>query len=219
MEASNASAEAISDLALFLKALAEDGRAIVASSPLADETTEALAMLRQMDDYARQELALDAPVFSPPAALWAARLLYQLCRFTVCRDIGEEQIVAACCVPCTEPRGPEADWSADLTLRHLPRLFGFARHLSHADPLVQQIKRIAAAWPLSSVGVPGLSDLNLDSFIHHSALRRLFADRILAAGDTTRLGDARVDEFLRADLGLHHELAPAMAIRLFPTKS
>src|SRR6185503_2575435 len=54
------------------------------------------------------------------------------------------------------PRGAEADWSADLTLRHLPKLFQLARHLSNADPLLQQMKQIAAAWPLSSVGVAGL---------------------------------------------------------------
>jgi hypothetical protein len=31
------------------------------------------------------------------------------------------------------------------------------------------------------------------------------------------LGDARVDELLRADLGLHRELSPVLAGRLFVT--
>jgi len=130
--------------------------------------------------------------------------------------MGEEQIVAAGRVPCPEPRGPETDWSVDLTLHHLPRLFELAQHLSNADPLVQQLRQIAAAWPLSSVGIPGLPDPQLDSFIGHPALRRLFADRILSASDTSRLGDARLDDFLRADLGLHPDLAPTIATRLFP---
>ncbi|MFO1513672.1 MAG: hypothetical protein U1F83_12265 [Verrucomicrobiota bacterium] len=219
MDAPNASADASSDLALFLKALAEDGRAVVSAKPLPNETTDALAVLQQVDDYARQELALDAPAFSAPAALWAARLFYQLCQFTVCRDIGEEQIVATCRVPCPEPRRPEVDWSADLTFRQLPRLFELARHLSTADPLVPQLRRIAAAWPLSSVGIADLPDVQLDSFISHPALRRLFADRILAAGDTARLGDSRLDDLLRSDLGLHHDLSPTLAAKLFPIHS
>ena len=217
MEVSNVSADAIPDLALFLKSLAEDGRAVVSSAALVNETTEALSVLRQMDEYARQELALDAPPFSANAALWAAQLFYQLCKFTVCRDIGEEQIAKACSIPCPEPRGPEVDWSADLSLRHLPKLFDLARHLSNADPLVLQMKKIASAWPLSSVGLPGLDSLQLDSFIGHPALRRLYADRIIAASDTARLGDSRVDDLLRADFGIHHQLAPALAGKLFPT--
>lgn len=215
METSSASAGA--DLALFLKSLAEDGRAVVSSEPLTNETEEALSVLRQMDEYARSELALEPPQFSANAALWAARLLYQLCQFTVCRNLGEEQIAAACDLACSEPRGSQADWSADLTLRHLTKLFELARHLSHADPLVQRMKQIASAWPLSSVGIPGLKDLDLGSFMGHPALRRLYADRVFAASDVSRLGDARLDDLLRADLGIHHELAPALAGKLFPT--
>jgi hypothetical protein len=133
----------------------------------------------------------------------------------VCRDIPAEQINATCSIPCPEPRSPETDWSADLTLRHLPRLFQLAHHLSHADPLVQQIRQIAADWPLSSVGIAGLEKLRLDSFVNHPGLRRLYADRIVAAGDVSRLGDPLIANLLRADLGIHRELAPAIAARLF----
>lgn len=204
------------DLALFLKGLAEEGRAVVWPGPLVDNPANALVVLRQFDELARYELGLEAPQFSPEAALWAAQLLYDLSQFSVCRDIGEDRVKAACEIPCPKPHGPEAHWSVDLTLRHLPRLFQFARHLSNADPLVQQIKIIAAAWPLSSVGIAGLEPVQLDPFIGQPALRRLYADRIVSAGDTSRLGDARVDDLLRADLGLHHELAPEIAAKLFP---
>lgn len=202
-------------LGSFVKSLAEEGRAVAGAGPLAENSASALAALSQLDELARNELGIQAPHFSPEAALWAARLFYHLCQFTVCRDIGEEQIKAACSIPCPQPRGPETDWSADLTLRHLPRLFQLAQHLSNADPLVQQMRLIATAWPLSSVGVAGLESLQLDSFVAHPALRRLYADRIIAHGDASRLGDARVDDLLRADLGAHRELAPAIAEKLF----
>ncbi len=181
------------------------------------DEADAIPALEQLDAFARAELALDLPDFSPDAAIWAARLLHQLGRFAVCRDIGEEEMNAVCGVPCPAPRGPETDWSVDLSLRHLPRLFQYARHLSNADPLVEHMKKIAAAWPLSSVGVAGLQGLQLDSFIGHAGLRRLYADRIAAAADASRLGDPRLDDLLRADFGVHRELVPGLAPKLFET--
>lgn len=202
-------------LGWFLKCLAEQGRAIVSDKPLPNADADATSALRQLHQIAQAELGLEVPPFSMEAAVWGARLFYHLCQFTVCRDIGEEQIRKECGIPCPAPRGPEADWSADLTLRHLPKAFALARHLSHADPLVLELKRIAAAWPLSSVGIPGLEKTCPDSFIDHPALRRLYADRILTRGDASRLGDARVDECLRSDLGAHRDLAPGLAAKLF----
>ncbi len=194
-----------------------EGRAIVSAQPPEENDSDAPAWLAELEANARFELATEAPDFQPEAALWAARMLYQLCQFVVCRDIGKDRIHAACGVPCPLPRGPAVDWSADLMLRHLPRLFESARHLSNGDPLLQQMELLGREWPLSSVGRPGLKDLELNSFIGHPALWRLYADRILAAADRTRLGvgDGRVNELLRADLGAHRDLAPEIAARLF----
>jgi MoxR-vWA-beta-propeller ternary system domain bpX4 len=206
----------VAELAQFLKALAEEGQAPVWPKPLPDDSATALDALQQVELIAREDLALESPTFSPEAALWAARLFYQLCQFTVCRDLGAELVAAACEQACPAARSPATDWSADLTFRHLPRLYQLARHLSEADPLVEYLKRIASEWPLSSVGIPGLDDLSLESFLEHPALRRLYADRIVAAEDASRLRDPRVEDLLRADLGIHRQLAPALAARLYP---
>jgi hypothetical protein len=205
------------ELASFLKCLADEGRAVVSSQPLAEDVGNALSVLHQIDALARRELVLALPEFTPAAALWAARLFYNLCQFTVCRDIGEEQVVGACRVSCPSSRGPETDWSVDIVLRHLPQLFQFARHLSNADPLVHEMRQIAATWPLSSVGTAHLENIRIDSFISHPGLCRLYADRITLESDTCRLGHARVDEVLRGDFGVHRELAPTLAARLFVT--
>lgn len=206
---------AVSDLALCIQSLVNDGRAAVSAEMSAIDDHDALPMLRELDRCVRDELALDLPAFSPNAALWAARLLHQLCRSVVCRDIPEEQIKTTCNTPCPEPHGPETDWSADLTLHYLPKLFQLARHLSSADPLVTQIKKIAEEWPLSSVGIAGLEKPNVDFFIGHPALRRVYADRILSAADTSRIGEARIDDLLRADIGIHRDMAPEIALKLF----
>jgi hypothetical protein len=207
--------EAGPSLASFVHALANDGRIIVSSEPIAAADESALSELVELNQRAESELAGEPPGFSAETALWAANLLYQICQFVVCRDIGEAQIAAAFACECPIIRGPGTDWSADILLRHLPALIRLAQQLSNGDPLVQDLKRVAATWPLSSVSVPDLADLNLDTFIAHPALARLYADRIIAAGDTSRLGDPRVDDLLRADVGIHRELAPEIANRLF----
>lgn len=210
-------AQSWSAVALFIHSLANDGRATVSPQPSNIDDADAVPLLRQLHDIAREEFALDLPAFSADVALWAARLFYHLCRSVVCRDISEEQIKATCNVACPEPRGPETDWSADLTLRHLPNLFRLARHLSNVDPLAGEMKKIAADWALSSVGIDGLEKLHIDSFINHPGLRRLYADRTISAGDMSRLDDSRLGNLLRADLGVHRELAPAIATKLFET--
>jgi hypothetical protein len=209
----------VSDLIAWVEALATEGRAVVSGRPLQGGGSDAMAALIQLDSNSRAELALDAPALCPDTALWAATLFYQLCQFTVRREIGEERIAAVCHTPCPMSRGPETDWSADLVLRHLPRLFQFARYLSNADPLVDKMKRIGATWPLSSVGSPGLGELRLDPFIYHPALRRLYLDRIVATKDVSRLGDPRLDDLLRADIGIYRDLSPEIAEKLFKLNS
>ena len=209
----------VSQLALFLKVLAEEGRAMVWPTPLATDSADAHEVLRQIDTVAREQLALSSPKLSPEVALWAARLFYHLCQFTVCRDIGSDIVAAVCQQPCPIARSPETDWSADLTLRHLPKLFQLARHLSEGDPLVQHLRQLARDWPLSSVGVAGLEALSLESFIADPALRRIYVDRIVATEDFARLGDPRVDDLLRTDFGIHRELAPALVTKLYPAHS
>jgi hypothetical protein len=211
--------EAGPSLASFVHALANDGRIVVSSEPIAAPDESALSELVKLNQRAQSELAGEAPGFSSETALWAANLLYQICQFVVCRDIGEAQMAAAFANECPAARGPETDWSADLLFRHLPGLIRLAQQLSNGDPLVQELKKVAAAWPLSSVGVPDVAELNLDTFIHQPAVARLYADRIIAAADTSRLGDPRVDDLLRADVGVHRELAPEIAKRLFEKDS
>jgi len=207
--------EAGPSLASFVQGLKNDGRIIVSPDPIASADESALSALIELNERAESELAGESPGYSSEAALWAAELLYQICQFVVCREIGETQMAAAFARECPVSRSPAIDWSTDLFFRHLPSLFRLSQQLSNGDPLLQELKRVAAAWPLSSVGIPELCELNLDTFINCTVLARLYADRIIVVSDASRLGDARVDELLRADIGIYHELAPEIAKRLF----
>lgn len=211
--------ESDASISQFIRTLTTEGRAVMsvhAQFSRPTDNAQATAAVGELDRHARRELADDAPALCASAAVWAAGLLHEACRFTVCRDLGEEAMRASLGIPCPAPRGPETDWSVDLMFRHLPDVLRFARQLSNGDPLVARLGQLAADWPLSSVGEPAVTCGSLDSFIAHPALRRLYADRVLARADFSRLGDPRLDELLRADLGLHRDLAPLLAARLWP---
>jgi hypothetical protein len=210
-----------SGLAQFVRMLAAEGRAVVSAQMQLPpgEDPEALAVLTEMELRAQEELSGEPPAFSGPAALWATRIFYEACRCAVCRDLSAEHVKSVLGTRCPVERGPSCDWSVDLVFRHFPRFFRFASQLSNGDPLVDALRDLARDWPLSAAGLPGLEKARLDTFIAHPVLCRLYADRLAAAEDPGVVTDPRVLAILRADLGLHRELAPRLAARVFPDAS
>ena len=99
----------------------------------------------------------------------------------------------------------------DLFFRHLPDLLAWAQRVAANDPLVAALRRLAEEWPLSSVGIANIAPGSIDPFIAHAGLRRLYADRIIARRDSSRLADARTAEAVRSALGAHPELAPGFS--------
>src|SRR6185437_12009000 len=106
---------------------------------------------------------------------------------------------------------PQTCYSADLAFCFLPDLIKLARGIAEEDPLVTGILALAKNFPLSSVGVAGISDMNIDAFIAHPTLRRLYADRIIEREDHSRLGHPAAREAVREALGAFPELAPKLA--------
>lgn len=191
----------------FVRALQERGRvqvgATVGSLPDADDA------VRELDEAARRELAFDPPALVPEVARWALLLLYRACQALVYRDIEADAVRGWLTVPCPRAPAPDVCYSADLALRFLPDLIALARGVAERDPLVEGLRSVAAAWPLSSVGVPGLTpSVGAGSFIGHPSLRRLYADRIIDRSDVARLADPAACDAVREAVGAFPELAP-----------
>jgi hypothetical protein len=102
---------------------------------------------------------------------------------------------------------PGTHYSVDLVMRYLPDLMNFAAGAAERDPLVEHLRRWAQQWPLSSVGIRGLGDVSIDGFAESPGLMRLYADRILARPDTSRLADPRARQAVQCAVGMHQELA------------
>ncbi len=193
----------------FLNDLASAGRVRVPREP-SGVSPAADAALASIDRRARAEFPGEAPPLSPTAARWAAVRLESACRFLVHRDLDEEDVRSGLVGGAPRP-DPGTAWSVDLTFRHLPDVLRLARGLAEGDPLVECLRSLARDWPLSSVGVPGLAPVEAAPFIDHPGLRRLYADRILARRDASRLDDPRAAAAVREAVGAFPALAGSLA--------
>jgi hypothetical protein len=200
-------------IATFLTALRDGGPLAVPpdAEPRPHAEPAAVAILETIDFAARAEIAHAAPPLAPAVALWAAERLFRACQFLVYREVGADDVRAGLSVLSPAPASPGTCYSADLVLRYLPDLFSLARGVAREDPLVDGLLALARAWPLSSVGMPDVGDVDASPFMTHPGLRTLYADRILARDDRARLRDPAVAAAVREAIGAFPSLAPAIA--------
>lgn len=194
----------------FLDALFESGQVTV--GPLAaaldrEEAQAACRLLEQCERDVRADHPGDPPSFHAAAALWGAERFYRAAQLTVFRDAGADVVEAAFADAPPQTPAAEQHYAMDLTWRYLPDLLRLARTASQADPLVGALERFAAQWPLSSVGLPGVTPVSLEGVVDHPSLWQAYLDRIVARKDASRLEDPRVKQALREGLGLHAQLA------------
>jgi hypothetical protein len=196
----------------FVTALVNSGRVRV---PVALEPPDDLsAAVRELDRFARPELAFEPPLLDLEVGQWALLLLFRGCQALVYRELDAEAVRAALAVSCPAAVSAEACYSADLAFRFLPDLIRLARGIAEDDPLVEGLKALAVRWPLSSVGVKDLGAVDLAAFAADPSLMRLYCDRIIETRDLSRLDDARTREAVREALGAFGDLAPVMAAAL-----
>jgi hypothetical protein len=197
----------------FLARLFENsGVQVPQFAPLSSgETEEARQVLVECERQYRLSLAGSPPDFDANIACQAAETLYRICQCLVYRELVPKDVLPAA-TPVSSPAGDAmAHYSADLTLRFLPDIWRLTKAASELDPLMACLKELAGRWPLSSVGIPGISTCSIDGFAGDRALLALYVDRIIERRDKSRLGDRRVRQMLRSAVGAHTDLAPELA--------
>ncbi|HYF50592.1 MAG TPA: hypothetical protein VEJ63_14365 [Planctomycetota bacterium] len=202
----------MSAIAAFLKQLYENGRVRVSILPdqsPAEQRATAEA-LQDLDAIARADFPGGAPLYDASAALWAAETFYKACQFLIYREIGAETVRKTLELPCPGKLSAPVCYSVDLSFRYLPDLVSLARGISEKDPLVEGLMKLAAAWPLSSVGVANVAEVDIDAFISDDCLRCVYADRIVQKRDASRLKDPRALAAVAEVLGDQRELCPEL---------
>ncbi len=191
-------------LCAFLSALFEHGRVAVAPPHEHLPSADLLQAERLLADRA-EALALEFPGEPPPldaaVATWAATTVFRACQLTIYRELDAGAIDELLAAACPQAAAASRHWSADLAFVFLPDLIRQAAAASQADPLVAKLRKLAASWPLSSVGVAGIQPPGVADFAAHPGLLRLYLDRILAKKDWPRLADPAVRSAGLAALG------------------
>jgi hypothetical protein len=203
----------------FLNSLFADGRVRVPlpAEVLEDELCEAAEAVRTFEADYRQDLPGTPPPLAVKVARWAALMFYRACQFVGFREVGEEDMARALAPPCPAADPSSRHYTVDAVFRFLPDLMKLARTASEKDPLHGHLARWSTDWPLSSVGIPGTAELQIEPIVGHPCLLRMYVDRIIARRDTARLVDPRIKEAVQQTLGLFPELAPEMAAAALKT--
>ncbi|MBI1246249.1 hypothetical protein GC197_00205 [bacterium] len=193
----------------FLEILLSEGRAVVPEmeSIREESRVEAARIIAHYEAIWRRDLPRSLPAMNPAAANWAAEKLFRACQFLIYRDADEGAMQSALQGNCPVVPSPESHYSVDLTFRFLPDVEKSARAASGKDPLVDTLRSWAINWPLSSVGMPNLGELNIAGFAGNCGLMQVYADRILATKDQSRLADPRVKQHVLVSVGAYPELA------------
>jgi len=196
-------------LSAFLTALFETGRVQV-GPPHVDLTAEELGAAEKIVEQQAAVLRLDFPGEPPPwsaaAATWAATSLYRASQLAVYRVLDAAAIDELLAAPCAPGDPAGRHWSVDAVFRFLPDLVRHATAASPQDPLVARLRRWCSEWPLSSVGVAGITAQHEDEIAAHCGLLQLYVDRILAKKDRSRLTHPAVRAAIDRSLGGYRPL-------------
>ena len=116
----------------FLDCLFTTGRVRVPkpAAILERERLTADEVLAAFEREYRRELPGVPPPVCPPAAGWAATMLYRACQFVAFRDVDHETIAGALNTACPAGDPPAVHYSVDLAFRYLPDLTNLAQRLA-----------------------------------------------------------------------------------------
>lgn len=204
------------DLAHFLEQLVESGRVEIDRAEPHWEAAALEARILAIDATHRLCLPCKAPQLDIATTRHAALVFAAACAGLVHRDLGPEVLAQRMRLPFPPAEPVSAAYSADLVLRFLPELESMVRAVASEDVLVVELGRLAESWPLSSVGVGGVTVRDLAPILNDPCLRWLYCDRIVLKSATDRLSNPAVLAALAEAVGEHPELCGTLAERIRP---
>lgn len=168
----------------------------------AEELDEAQLILQKGYEKAKIHFPGMAPAFAAEPALWAAQYLYRSIQFILLRHLDEKTMLEHL-PPWPVQLNAEAVYAADLSLRHLPTLFSFAKGLSPADPLLLELKKTASTWPFSGLGIAEADPDAEALLLSHPALAIAYTDRIIAKRIKVKAQQPHIRPLIAVALGDH----------------
>lgn len=203
-------------LPVFLRELWNVGRVrIGVPQPVEpDARSEAAELLADFEQAYRLAMPGEPPAFDSEAAIWAAVSFYSAAALVINRDFGEGEFPTLFGQNIPDKASAGTHYSVDLTMRFLPDLIKLAKSAAIDDPLVKRLMEWAVAWPLSSVGIDLVGQVDTTPIRTSPTLMRLYVDRVIATSDYSRLDDDWVVEMAKESFGNYPQLCPSIATHI-----
>ena len=180
------------------------------------EMQEAGVIVSAFEQNYRISLPGNPPRFDAEAAAWSAAAVYSAACLVVYRDAGQPVLDELLGAKPPDGGTAAAHYSVDLVMRFLPDLVKLAKSAATDDPLIKRLLAWAVAWPLSSVGMEGVGSVDSGPLRTSPTLMRLYADRVIATGDRSRLDDPALAEQVKVAIGNYPELCPRLELKINP---
>ncbi len=199
-------------LSEFAQRLLHDGNAAVPAlsailAPAAEDLRQATVVLCDAERVLRAAAPATPPALNAEVAVWALRV-FGWAGYTAL-DRQQERTTLPDELSPSRPDTLRLDnhWSVDVVFRFLPELCQRAERIAPEDDLHATLEAIAAAWPLSTVGMPvEWSAESLQRVLSDRSLSRILVDRVAARADKRLAANETVQKMLRDDAGAYAEL-------------
>lgn len=176
-----------------------------------DEVDAAADWAEEAERTIREHWPLAPPEVDRPALKWAIRQFHGAAQLAVFRQLGPEEVAKRLGDDFVgEGDAAAAAYSVDIVLRFLPDLVRIVKGMNPDDPLLAQLRKWGERWPLSSVGIPGLTVSEIEPILANRCLSMMYVDRIIEADAVERLHHPQLRELVRGAVGAYPELSPKL---------
>lgn len=195
----------------FYQQLFDSGQVGLTSSASAtdEQLEDVVELLMTLEVAQREHLPVDPPATDRPSVAWAAAMFYGAAQLTVYRELGESEIDLRLTKELTTSAHPASTvYSVDLVFRRLPDLVRIVRGINAEDALLSVLLEWCRCWPLSSVGVSDVGEIDIEPILGDRCLALMYTDRVLDSGDVARSHHPGMAEWIRGAVGAWPELSP-----------
>lgn len=170
---------------------------------LYQEEQDVIAFLEGEYERESVDYPFTAPVFSPMAALWAAKTVYITAQLFLFRENKATELRSL--LPSYgEPIDASAMLSADLCLRFLPSIKYALEAVDVNDPLIAIVEEFLNHFPYSGIGRDGVFSIpDTATIIESDCLRQLYLDRIIEKKAVKWAEQTTINSAILANIGDH----------------
>lgn len=144
----------------------------------ASDEREAISFLEEEYNNESLHYPYNAPAFHKTAALWSAKLLYNVAFFFLCRNDNTSKLISVLKPYQTLPN-PSEHLSADLLMRFIPDIYSQLKSIDAQDTILPVLESHMQMFHYSSVGTDILVDeVDVTELFTDPCFRQLYVDRV-----------------------------------------